>query len=151
MLKISIQKYLRNTTSYKARASRQTCSFDVPFKINDKREIIIHSNVSEEKIPPWVIEKTSYHFTRKDWYGNFVSLQIFTASMGYQEVRMINQIVFVQKLKGFYMKTYLREKQKCWVVFTGLRSWHLAKHSFDLLFKIISHFETLKKLGNFHK
>ena len=52
MLKISIQKYLRNTTSYKARASRQTCSFDVPFKINDKREIIIHSNVSEEKIPP---------------------------------------------------------------------------------------------------
>ena len=29
---------------------------------------------------------------------------------------MINQIGFVQKLKGFYMNTYLRGKEKCRVV-----------------------------------
>ena len=51
------QKYLVNTISYKTRASRQTSSFDVSSKINDKREIIIHSNVSEEKMNPWVVEK----------------------------------------------------------------------------------------------
>ena len=51
------QKYLGNTISYKTRASRQTSSFDVSSKINDKREIIIHSNVSEEKMNPWVVEK----------------------------------------------------------------------------------------------
>ena len=51
------QKYLGNTISYKTRASRQTSSFDVSSKINDKREIIIHSNVSEEKINPWVVEE----------------------------------------------------------------------------------------------
>ena len=50
------QKYLGNTISYKTRASRQTSSFDVSSKINDKREIIIHSNVSEEKMNPWVVE-----------------------------------------------------------------------------------------------
>ena len=46
-----------NTISYKTRASKQTSSFDVSSKINDKREIIIHSNVSEEKMNPWVVEK----------------------------------------------------------------------------------------------
>ena len=51
------QKYLGNTISYKTRASRQTSSFDVSSKINDKREMIIHSNVSEEKMNPWVVEK----------------------------------------------------------------------------------------------
>ena len=51
------QKYLGNKILCKAKASKQTCSFDVPYKINGKRENIIHSNVSEEKIPQWVIEK----------------------------------------------------------------------------------------------
>ena len=33
--------------------------------------------------------------------------------MGYQEERMINEVGFVQRLKGFYKKTHLRGKQKC--------------------------------------
>ena len=97
------QKYLGNKILCKARASKQTCSFDVPYKINGKRENIIHSNVSEEKIPQWVIEKnkTLSFFTiflppptlevfyeKRDWWGNFILPKLFTDGTGYQEVRI---------------------------------------------------------------
>ena len=83
---------------------------------------------------PWVVEKNETlsletpslppstlevvfnccQFTRKDTdVAISFSLQTFTACTGYQENRMINQIGFVQKLKGFYMNTYLRGKEKC--------------------------------------
>ncbi|RMX61302.1 hypothetical protein pdam_00025126, partial [Pocillopora damicornis] len=69
--------------------------------------------------PPSTIEVVfnCCQFTRKDTdVAISFSLQTFTACTGYQENRMINQIGFVQKLKGFYMNTYLRGKEKCRVV-----------------------------------
>ena len=80
-----------------------------------KRNVVAWDSVP----PPSTLEVVfnCCQFTRKDTdVAISFSLQTFTACTGYQENRMINQIGFVQKLKGFYMNTYLRGKEKCWVV-----------------------------------
>ena len=85
------QTYLGNTISHKTRAPRQTCSFDVPCKIKDKRETIVHSNVSEKKISSWVIEKKNE--TLSVWTPSLPSLLLKSSSTSCQFTRKETDVV----------------------------------------------------------